>query len=61
MSGKKRKFARIIAEGLALSARATAWRDGQSWEPEERRGRGTHPDGISEAYPGASLRRLRIQ
>ena len=33
MSERMRKIAQIIVEGLALSARATAWREGQSWEP----------------------------
>jgi hypothetical protein len=37
MSARMRQFAKILAEGLALSAQATAWREGLSWEPEARR------------------------
>jgi hypothetical protein len=36
MSERMRKIAQVIMEGLALSARATAWREGQRWEPDER-------------------------
>jgi hypothetical protein len=36
MSERMRKIAQIIWEGMALSARATAWREGQRWEPDER-------------------------
>ena len=61
MSEKMRKLARMIAEGFALSARATAWREGQRWEPDERRAGEPASPGISGAYPVASLRRPRIQ
>lgn len=37
MSEKMRKVMQRIVEGLAWSARATAWREGLPWEPEERR------------------------
>lgn len=39
MSEMMRKIAQIIVEGLAWSARATAWHEGGSWEPDERRAR----------------------
>ncbi len=39
MSERMRKIARIIVEGLTLSARATAWREGMPWEPDDRRAR----------------------
>jgi hypothetical protein len=39
MSEKMRKIAQIIVEGLTLSARATAWREGLFWEPDDRRAR----------------------
>jgi hypothetical protein len=45
MSERMRKIARIIMEGLTLSAQATARREGQSWEPEERRPSGERPAG----------------
>ena len=37
MSEKMRKITQVIVEGLALSARATAWREGMSWEPSSKR------------------------
>jgi hypothetical protein len=37
MSGKLRKLGRMIVEGLALSARAAATREGQRWDPDARR------------------------
>jgi hypothetical protein len=37
MSERMRKIAQVIMEGLALSARATAWREGLPWEPSARR------------------------
>jgi hypothetical protein len=43
MSERMRKIAQIIVKGLALSAQATAWREGQCWEPEEWRGLGGTP------------------
>jgi hypothetical protein len=61
MSETMRKLAGMIAQGLALSARATAWREGQPWEPDERRAGEPAPPVISRAYPVASLRRPRIQ
>jgi hypothetical protein len=36
MSERMRKIAQIIVEGLTLSARATAWREGMSWEDDRR-------------------------
>ena len=36
MSERMRKIAQIIVEGLTLSARATAWREGLSWEPRPK-------------------------
>jgi len=36
MSEKIRKLGRIIVEGLAVSARATAWREGMPWEDDRR-------------------------
>jgi hypothetical protein len=36
MSERMRKIAQVIMEGLALSARATAWREGHRWELDER-------------------------
>jgi hypothetical protein len=61
MSETMRKLARMIAQGLALSARATAWREGHRWEPDERAAGEPAPPVISKAYPGASLCRPRIQ
>jgi hypothetical protein len=37
MTARMRKFAKILAAGLALSAQATAWREGLPWEPQSRR------------------------
>ena len=37
MSKKMRKIAKVIMKGLALSARATAWREGLPWEPSAGR------------------------
>ena len=37
MSERMRKIVQVIVEGLTLSARATAWREGTSWEPSSRR------------------------
>jgi hypothetical protein len=44
VSEKIRKIVRRIMEGLALSARATAWREGLGWEPGDCRppGRSHH-------------------
>jgi hypothetical protein len=39
MSERMRKIRQRIVEGLALSARAVAWHEGLSWEPEERQAR----------------------
>ncbi len=35
MSAKTQKIFEIILENLVWSARATAWREGQDWEPEQ--------------------------
>jgi hypothetical protein len=37
MRKRMRKIAKVIMEGLALSARATAWREGLPWEPSAGR------------------------
>jgi hypothetical protein len=36
MSRKAQKILEMLVEHLAWSARATAWREGQDWEPERR-------------------------
>jgi hypothetical protein len=36
MSEKTRKIVEQILESLVWSARATAWREGQDWEPGQR-------------------------
>lgn len=41
MSEKTRKIVERIVEGLVWSARATAWHEGQDWEPEQRPRRDT--------------------
>ena len=43
MSERMRKIRRVIVEGLTLSARATAWHEGQRWEPDERRAPAKRP------------------
>jgi len=43
MSERMRKIAQVIMEGLTLSARATAWREGQRWEPDGQPACGEHP------------------
>jgi hypothetical protein len=44
MSERMRKIARLIVDGLVWSARATAWREGLPWEPEEGRARAERPE-----------------
>ena len=49
MSDRMQKIVQRIADGLTLSARAVAWREGQEWEPETpERG----PPGLPEASVG---------
>ncbi len=36
MSKRVRKIAKVIVEGLTLSARATAWREGMPWIDDRR-------------------------
>jgi len=36
MSARTRKIIEKILEHLVWSARATAWREGQAWEPRQR-------------------------
>ena len=36
MSARMRKIVERVVEGLVWSARATAWREGQDWEPDRR-------------------------
>lgn len=48
MSEKMRKIAQIIVEGLTLSARTTAWREGMSWKPAPKR---DAPDAGEERSP----------
>lgn len=36
MSAKMQKIVERIVEGLVWSARATAWHEGQDWEPGRR-------------------------
>jgi len=39
MTQRMQRIARIIVEGLSLSARAAAWREGMPWEPDGWRAR----------------------
>ena len=33
MNDRMRRIVRLIVDGLALSARAVAWREGYEWQP----------------------------
>ena len=61
MTQRMQRIARIIVEGLALSAQATAWREGMPGSPMSGGPARSAPPIISETYSVTSFRRPRIQ
>ncbi len=47
MSDRMRRIMRRIADGLAVSAQAVAWRESLPWEPDEGRQTGEAGERIS--------------